>query len=655
MSRLADIYLVTGDETAARGMIDAALELTSSKGLATVRGMLLINSGNLNARQGKDGEALTDYREATRMAQDAGVASVTANALTNIARLLVDTVQVVEARHALQDAAAAVAQLPDGYEKAFLQITLGRMANSLSLQQASDRRELLLFELRLYEQAAGIAEDIGSVRLASQAYGYLGELYADDDRPAEAERLLRKAVFLAQEAGADDILYRWQWQTGRLQAAAGQPGTAIDTYREAVATLQRVRPQVDVGLRRQRGSFRETTGPLYYELADLLLRAPSAGSAIPAEVDGKRLIEARQTVELLKAVELQDYFQDNCVTALASRTSGVDQIAPNTAVLYAIPLPDRLELLLSLPGGMEQVTVPVKGEDFDAQIMQFRRHLEKRTTRQYLREARQLYNWLIRPLEPLLEEQRITTLVTVPQGSMTTIPFAALNDGKQFLVEKYALATTPGLALTDPGGAQKPPATALLAGLSEGVQGFPPLPNVPAELEAVHADFGGTLLENSEFSYANMTRALETLPYPVVHIASHAQFKGQSEDTFLLMWQEQLDLDRLEDLIGLSEFRSQPVELLVLSACQTAVGDERAALGLAGVAVKAGARSALATLWFVNDASTSQLVSEFYRQLKQPGVTKVQALQTAQIATLQDPRYRHPGYWAPFLLIGNWL
>jgi CHAT domain-containing protein len=121
------------------------------------------------------------------------------------------------------------------------------------------------------------------------------------------------------------------------------------------------------------------------------------------------------------------------------------------------------------------------------------------------------------------------------------------------------------------------------------------------------------------------------------------------------MWQEKLDLDRLEDLIGLSEFRSQPVELLVLSACQTAVGDERAALGLAGVAVKAGARSALASLWFVNDASTSQLVSEFYRQLKQPGVTKAEALQSAQIKTLQDPRYRHPGYWAPFLLIGNWL
>jgi CHAT domain-containing protein len=299
--------------------------------------------------------------------------------------------------------------------------------------------------------------------------------------------------------------------------------------------------------------------------------------------------------------------------------------------------------------------VPVSGDELEAEIGQFRRYLEKRTTRQYLRQARKLYDWMIRPIEPLLEENSITTLVTVPQGSMTTIPFSALNDGKQYLVEKYALATTPSLKLTDPGSLDKTSAEVLLAGLSDGVQGFPPLPNVPAELAAVEAAFGGDRIENQDFSYVNMSSALEQDPYPVVHIATHAQFKGRSEDTFLLTWHDQMDLDHLQSLIGLSEFRTQPVELLVLSACQTAVGDEQAALGLAGVAVKAGARSALASLWFVNDESTSRLVTEFYRHYKQPGVSKAEALQAAQIEVLQDLRYRHPGYWAPFLLIGNWL
>lgn len=97
------------------------------------------------------------------------------------------------------------------------------------------------------------------------------------------------------------------------------------------------------------------------------------------------------------------------------------------------------------------------------------------------------------------------------------------------------------------------------------------------------------------------------------------------------------------------------MELLTLSACQTAAGDDRAALGLAGVAVKAGARSALATLWFINDQATALLITEFYHQLRDPDLSKAKALQRAQLILLNDRRYQHPGYWSPFLLIGNWL
>jgi len=117
---------------------------------------------------------------------------------------------------------------------------------------------------------------------------------------------------------------------------------------------------------------------------------------------------------------------------------------------------------------------------------------------------------------------------------------------------------------------------------------------------------------------------------------------------------DKLTINRLEKLMRLSEFRKEPVELLTLSACQTAVGDERAALGLAGIAIKAGARSALATLWFIDDTATSVLVSEFYRQLQIP-LSKARALQNAQKMVLSQRRFRHPAYWSAFLLIGNWL
>ncbi|MGH8559001.1 MAG: CHAT domain-containing protein, partial [Methylococcales bacterium] len=124
---------------------------------------------------------------------------------------------------------------------------------------------------------------------------------------------------------------------------------------------------------------------------------------------------------------------------------------------------------------------------------------------------------------------------------------------------------------------------------------------------------------------------------------------------FVLTSDGKISLDALGNMMGVSRYRNEPVELLTLSACQTAAGDDRAALGLAGVAVKAGARSALASLWFINDPASADLVTEFYRQLKKPGTSKAKALQQAQWLLLNDERYEHPGYWAPFLMIGNWL
>ena len=94
------------------------------------------------------------------------------------------------------------------------------------------------------------------------------------------------------------------------------------------------------------------------------------------------------------------------------------------------------------------------------------------------------------------------------------------------------------------------------------------------------------------------------------------------------------------------------MELLTLSACKTAAGDDRAALGLAGIAVKAGAKGTMATLWEIDHKATSELVVEFYRQLK-TGAPKLQALRNAQVKLMQ--RYPHPYFWSPFLMIGNWM
>jgi len=188
------------------------------------------------------------------------------------------------------------------------------------------------------------------------------------------------------------------------------------------------------------------------------------------------------------------------------------------------------------------------------------------------------------------------------------------------------------------------------------VQGFPPLVHVSSELDTIHSLYGGEVYRDSAFRKAAVKQELEDRQYAIVHFATHGQFSGKVRDSFILTYDGRIDMDDLEEFVGVSWFREDnPVELLTLSACETAAGDDTAALGLASVAIKAGARSALASLWSINDQASSELVSDFYARLKDPAVSKAQALRLAQIGFLDDLRYKHPGYWAPFLLIGNWL
>jgi CHAT domain-containing protein len=187
------------------------------------------------------------------------------------------------------------------------------------------------------------------------------------------------------------------------------------------------------------------------------------------------------------------------------------------------------------------------------------------------------------------------------------------------------------------------------------VQGFPSLPYVAQEVEAVRSLYQADQLLNQEFQTEALEQELRESRYGILHIATHGKFSTDAKDSFLLTFDGKLTMNKLDQLIGLFRYRQDPLELLTLSACQTAVGDDRAALGLAGVAIKAGARSALATLWFINDEASAELISEFYRQLRDPAVSKAVAIQRAQVKLLGDRVYDHPAYWSPFLLLNNWL
>jgi len=555
----------------------------------------------------------------------------------------------------LERAWLATGRLPPSRTKAYLEIRNAQLLRDLADDTSEQGSRLHATAAGRLQQATRTADASGDPRAAAFAYGYLGELYEQQGRYDDALKLTDTAVFRAQQVYAPELRYRWEWQQGRIYRAQGNNQAAIDAYRRASKSLQSIREEFTASNETIAASFRDDASPLFMQLADLLLRQSDA--ATDAAQTQALLREARETIELMKTTEVQDYFQDDCVAAVRARVKDLDDtIIAGTALLYPVSLPDRLELLVSLPAGLVKFTVPVTNEDLVREVRLFRKRLEKRTTRQYMHQARQLYQWLIKPIEDELQTNDVSTLVVVPDAALRAVPLAALHDGKDFLITRYAVATTPSLRLTDPRPIKRENITMLLNGLTESVQGFPPLVFVDSELDSIQKLYGGKVYQDADYQKAVVKQELADNQYSIVHFATHGQFAGKVKDSFILAYDSKISMDDLEDFVGVSMFREDnPVELLTLSACETAAGDDTAALGLASVAIKAGARSALASLWSINDEASSKLVSLFYEKLLDPDVSKAEALQLAQISFLEDLRYKHPSYWAPFLLIGNWL
>jgi CHAT domain-containing protein len=653
LGQLGHTYLTLRQLTEASEYLGRATALARMHESAALLAGLLNDRGILLALQQQDRVALEAFQESVDFSHKATLPLLIATARTNAARSLLRLGQPANSRLNLDSALDSLSQLPSSRQKALGLIGLAVAYQRLLPQLPQEHDPLVLRSAGLLQEAVTLTERQGDKRTLSYALGYLGHLYETEFRMDEAVQLTRRALFAAQSVDAPESLYRWQWQLGRQLAATGQLDAAIASYRHATATLEPIRTDVAQALSNEAGIGQETVKPLYFELADLLFQHASlAGNATAVEAD---LFAARDAIEAYKTAELRDYFKDDCVDAARTKLAPFDRLSPDTAVVYPIMFPTRLELLLSLPSGLKRISVPVPADRLIEEIRAFRRLVEKRTTREYLPHAQQLYNWLVRPIEADLASQHLTTLVFVPDSALRTIPLAALHDGTSFLITKFALAMTPGITLTDPRPLTRDTLRFLAAGLTKSVQGFPALPYVAEEVATIEQLYTSERLLNQSFQLPRLEDELRDGRYAVLHIATHGKFSPDAKDSYLLTFDGKLTMPMLDHLIGQFRFRQHPLELLTLSACQTGIGDDRAALGLAGVALKAGARSALATLWFINDEASASLIAEFYRQLRDPRLSKAAALQRAQVHLLRDRVYEHPAYWSPFLLLNNWL
>lgn len=611
-----------------------------------------LEHGNRLAAAGDVEAALVAYEQSRRAALANGDPSLAILAAANAVRASIDAGRLAGIESRLAAVLAQAEQLPDAAARPRLLIHIARSYARLAEGPPGSlaaRRRAAEILARAEEQA----QRSGDVRLRSYALGYRAELYERAGRLDEALALNDSAMLTALVADAPEALFRWQWQAGRIQHRGGRVGEALLAYRQAGATLRDLRSQAALAGAGWSDALGANVDDLYLEFVDLLLS--SANLSRKPEKTQALLREARDTLEARKADELQDYFRDECLAA--QRKATPDEV-PGAVVVYPVVLDDRLELIVSVAGRFYSRVSPVGREELTQEVRSFRHKLTRRTTREHMRHAHVLYDWLIRPIEPLLREHEPNALVFVPDGPLRTIPFAALRDREsgRYLIEQYPIAIVPSLTLTDPRPIQRGQLRALAVGLSEAVAGFPALDYVEAEIDALGEVFPSQKLLNVQFEVDRFQEEIEKRPFGIVHIASHAEISEDASESFLLAYDGMFSMDRLAEMVGTTRFRQeQPLELLTLSACETAAGNQRAGLGLAGIALRAGARSALATLWSVNDQSSAQLIIEFYHQLGKPEVSRAEALRRAQLKLLGQRGYRHPAFWSAFVMISSWL
>lgn len=659
---LGVVLQATGDLKRSEEVLTQSLKLAQVNQFDT-SGILTSLGNTLRARR-MVLPALDRYREAA-----AASTNPQAKLESNLNRLslLVDSDRKAEAEAMIAEIRPQLTGQPLGRRSIYAAVNY-----SVSLLKLLDQGSTIVTPRTIADLLAGSAQqarDLKDDRAESYALGQLAHLYERTGQFSDAEPLTRQALRLAETVNAPDISYRWQWQLGRIYRQIAQTSApsltksigsgspvdltnadrlkSIEAYQNAVTTLKSIRSDLLASDPEIQFSFRESVEPVYRELADILIQDNAS------ETDLKK---ARLMMEELQLVELENFFRSACLDVQKQQ---IDQVDNKAAVIYPILLPERLAVIASLPKQpLKLHTVPLGNANVENILEDWLQALNPAYSyRDQLRLSQQVYDWLMRPIEAELKASGISQLVFVPDGMLRSLPMGALHDGKQYLIEKYSIALTPGLQLLEPRALLPEQLKALTVGLSEARQGYAALPGVRKEIEQIHSTVPSLIVLNKDFTKQELRKQVESSNYPIVHLATHGQFSSDPEKTFLLTWDETINVREVQSLLkSRATDKSKPIELLVLSACQTAAGDKQAALGLAGMAVQSGARSTLATLWAVNDQSTATLMTSLYDNLKMSrGQSKGDALRQAQLKLLKSKDYHHPYYWSPFVLIGNWL
>jgi CHAT domain-containing protein len=543
----------------------------------------------------------------------------------------------------------------------------GKLYKESKLSQAEQAWKQAALSLEIKEYGLKQSMLLSHISLA---YQQLGQLPEATQAVSESLKLLQADGNKSDPTERSVILVQALNAKGSLLEAQKDTQGALSAHTEAFNLLQSLRTNLAAINPALKVSLRDTAEPAQHKLVKLLLQSDRNNS------DRTNLEKARQVIESLQLTELNNSL---VIAPSDANLAQIQQLDPKAAVIYPIVSDDRLDIILQLPRQpLRHYTTPLtpgtakptlqqlnssissvsvqsdRGLAIQVKPIRVERNTQKRNE-EFLQRSQQVYNWLIKPVEVDLAKSDVKTLVFVLDNSLRNVPLAALHDGKQYLIEKYSVALTPSLQLIDPQPSARKPLKALLAGVSEARKGFSPLPYVVKELTQISSEIPSEILLNQQFTSTALKNAINSSFFSIVHLATNGESSSKVQDTFVLTWDDRINANQLGDLFrARNQGRASNIELLVLSACETAQPAQETPFGLAGVAVQTGVSSALAALSLVDDEATAELMTQFYRQLANPTMNKAEALRRAQLSLLQNSKYQKPRFWAPFVLLGDW-
>ncbi|NEQ39132.1 MAG: CHAT domain-containing protein [Okeania sp. SIO3I5] len=663
LQSLGDVLRGIGQVKKSQEVLESSLVIAENLQAPEEIAIILISLGNTAILLENPEAANLFYQAAI---EESPVAEIKIQGMLNQLNLFVQQKQDFAATELVKNIDDLLNQLPSSQAAIYARINLAKSLIELrEIVLANGNNQPFYSTVKIADylvKAVQGARNLGDTRAESYALGNLGKLYEYNQQWNEAKELTEKALNLAQAINAADIVYQWEWQLGRILKAQKNKEEAILAYSQAVETIRTLRSDIVAVSSELKFDFRDSVEPVYRQLVDLLLEPYK--SAQDNTITQENLRQARKIIEALQLAELDNFFRNACLDA---QPVEIDLVDKNAAIFYTIVLGDRLAVILAIPEQpLVYYTIKISKQEVDSTVKTLLTALTNPQKRifieNYWEPAEKIYNWLINPIEKQLEDNQIKTLVFVLEGSLRNVPLASLYDGKKYLAQKYNVAIAPSLELIDPQPLARKELEILSMGITESRQGFPPLPNVKKELEDIKIQASSEILLNESFTEKKANTEVANTTYQVIHIATHGEFSSNAEDTFILTWDDKINVEELRNMIRSGTQQTQPIELLVLSACRTATGDDRATLGLAGIAVRAGARSTIASLWYVSDEATAALMKNLYQQLTNPKITKAEALRRAQQQILKDaqtgiinPEFEHPYFWSTFILVGNWL